>query len=142
MCAEEALAGVQGAGLENRPQKPLGQKTGRPESWVLLQESQLFSAGQRELLECFVCGQENGAIVSTKLSRPAEAPATAAVQTSREAPVLLLPHRVLHLAWGMRWTKDILIFEERGRAPLPITTTHTHNSLVPALTGRTWLQPP
>lgn len=108
---------------------------GRLGSWVLLQESQLFLAGQRVLLECFVCGRENGAIVSAKLPQPAEPPAPAAVQTSREAPVLPLPHGGLHLAWGVRWGKDNLLFQERGRPPLPITTTYTLSSLVLAWTN-------
>lgn len=117
---------------------------GRLGSWVLLQESQLFLAGQRVLLECFVCGRENGAIVSAKLPQPAEPPAPAAVQTSREAPVLPLPHGGLHLAWGVRWGKDNLLFQERGRPPLPITTTYTLSSLVLAWTHSahwSWLAP-
>lgn len=43
-------------------------------SWFLLQESQLFLASRQELLECCVCGLENGATVSTGLPLPAESP--------------------------------------------------------------------
>lgn len=65
-------------------------------SWFLLQESQLFLGSQQELLECSMCGLENGATVRT----PPRLQGPQRQQQGRppEAPVLSLPHVVLHLA--------------------------------------------
>lgn len=138
-CADEVLAGVEQEGLENQVLKCwdcLRQKTGRLGSWFLLQESQLFLASQQELLECCVCGLENGAIVST--GPPPSACSSADLQSgpcplpaARGSPSGLGgEERQGHFAfWG-----------EAGPSPHH-NSTHTKPA-GPGLDGGVWSQPP
>lgn len=89
-------------------------------------------AGQRELLECFVCGQDNGAIVSTGALPVCRGPQRLQQPDLQRGPCHPAATQGSPSGLEGEWVKDILLFEESGRPPLPIWTIHTHSSLGPA----------
>lgn len=82
-------------------------------------------AGQRELLECFVCGQDNGAIVSTGALPGCRGPQCLQQPDLQRGPCPPAATQGSPSGLEGEWAKDILLFEESGRPPLSQLYTRT-----------------
>ena len=98
-------------------------------------------ASQRELLECFVCGQDNGAIVSTGALPVCRGPQRLQQPDLQRGPCHPAAAQGSPSGLEGEWAKNILLFEESSGPPLPISTIHTHSSLGPARTKKNMVAP-
>ena len=98
-------------------------------------------AGQRELLECFVCGQDNGAIVSTGALPVCRGPQRLQHPDLQRGPCHPAATQGSPSGLEGEWVKDILLFEESGRPPSP-SRLYTRTAHWVRLGKRTWLPPP